>query len=174
MYLTQFRLVWTAQIALHLIPQDTRLLCKRFTHDAIYWVKTIHSHAHVVYSQILIHTAEWTVLAFCQTPASHGPIISVSNVCFTSQLRINYLQMVFLSSARCMHIPSETRTVDKQRWSLVAGILRVLEYSRTCLGRPPLLPSKNGLSRQVVSRSRSYKKHVLPLCRPTFLQTARQ
>ena len=36
-------------------------------------------------------------------------------------------------------------------------------YSRTCLGRPPLLPSKNGLSRQVVSHSRSYKNHVLPL-----------
>ena len=28
-------------------------------------------------------------------------------------------------------------------------------YSRTCLGRPPLLPSKNGLSRQVVAHSRS-------------------
>ena len=30
-------------------------------------------------------------------------------------------------------------------------------YSRTCLERPTLLPSKSGLSRQVVSHNRSYK-----------------
>ena len=48
----------------------------------------------------------------------------------------------------------------------------VYMYSRTCLGRPPLLPSKNGRSRQVVSHSRSYKNHVLPLS--TFLQISSQ
>ena len=33
-------------------------------------------------------------------------------------------------------------------------------YSRTCLERPPLVPSKSGLSRQVVSHNRSYKHQL--------------
>ena len=46
-----------------------------------------------------------------------------------------------------------------------------IQYSRTCLGRPPLLPSKNGRSRQVVSHNRSYKNHVLPLVRFVYIVT---
>ena len=49
---------------------------------------------------------------------------------------------------------------------------RITVYSRTCLGRPPLLPTKSGRSRQVVSHNRSDTNHVLPMC--TFLHTARQ
>ena len=41
---------------------------------------------------------------------------------------------------------------------------KLLKYSRTCLGRPPLLTSKSGRSRQVVSHNRSDKNHVLPMC----------
>ena len=38
-------------------------------------------------------------------------------------------------------------------------------YSITCLGRPPLLPTKIGRSRQVVYHNRSDTNHVLPMCR---------
>ena len=37
-----------------------------------------------------------------------------------------------------------------------------IKYSRTCLERPPLLPIKSGLSRQVVSHNR-YGNHILPM-----------
>ena len=47
-----------------------------------------------------------------------------------------------------------------------------VQYVRTCLGRPPLLPTKSGRSRQVVSHNRSDTNHFLPMC--TFLHTARQ
>ena len=47
-------------------------------------------------------------------------------------------------------------------------------YSRTCLGRPPLLPNKNGRSRQVVSHNRSYKNHILPLVRYVYICTHSQ
>ena len=68
-------------------------------------------------------------------------------------------------------------------WSRVWKVLRHFDlllqvlithwsYSRTCLVWPPLLPSKSGRSRQVVSHNRSYKNHVLPMC--TFPHTARQ
>ena len=45
----------------------------------------------------------------------------------------------------------------------VVVVASTSDYSITCLGRPPLLPSKSGLSIQVVSHSRSYKNHVLQL-----------
>ena len=60
-----------------------------------------------------------------------------------------------------VHGESETRVLALSMSDLLAITMQcvVTIYIRACLGRPPLLPSKNGLSRQVVSRSRSYKKH---------------
>ena len=56
------------------------------------------------------------------------------------------------------------------RWPLTTGVAQG-RYSRTCLGRPPLLPSESGRSRQVVSHNRSYKNHVLPLVRFVYIVT---
>ena len=44
---------------------------------------------------------------------------------------------------------------------VLVDILQAYEiYSRTCLERPPLLSSKSGLSRQVVSHNMSYKHQL--------------
>ena len=56
-------------------------------------------------------------------------------------------------------------------YSLTFPPLSIARYSRTCLGRPPLLPSESGRSRQVVSHNRSYKNHVLLLVRVVYIVT---
>ena len=68
---------------------------------------------------------------------------------------------IFVGGSQCM----------SQSDSQCPTVASIYYYSRTCLGRPPLLLSKSGRSRQVVSHNRSDTNHVLPMC--TF-NTAKQ
>ena len=87
------------------------------------------------------------------------------------QFRADYLCACFLSAEKscqsllvvyiyvliCINCPylRGARMHPIEDWS---------KYSRTCLGRPPLVPIKSGRSRQVVSHNRSGKNHVPPMC----------